>query len=82
MEVTWDNKAIRLTLTEFWMLYALIKRPGNLKSHAQLMDAANTNVTDNAIAANVRRIREKLKEVDPGFDCIQTEYGMGYRWVE
>ena len=82
MEVTWENKAIRLTLTEFWMLYALIKRPGNLKSHAQLMDAANTNVTDNAIAANVRRIREKLKEVDPGFDCIQTEYGMGYRWVE
>ena len=82
MEVTWDNKAVRLTLTEFWMLYALTKRPGNLKSHAQLMDAANTNVTDNAIAANVRRIREKLKEVDPGFDCIQTEYGMGYRWVE
>jgi len=82
MEVTWENNPIRLTLTEFWILDALIKRPGNLKSHAQLMDAANTNVTDNAIAANVRRIREKFKEIDSGFDCIQTEYGMGYRWVE
>jgi two-component system OmpR family response regulator len=81
MEVTWDNKVIRLTLTEFWILHALAKRPGNLKSHEQLMQAANTHVTDNAIAANVRRIREKFKEIDPGFDCIQSEYGMGYRWV-
>ena len=82
MEVTWENNPVRLTLTEFWMLKALIKRPGNLKNHTQLMDAANTNITDNAIAANVRRIRGKFKEIDSGFDCIQTEYGMGYRWVE
>jgi len=81
MEVSWNDKPIRFTLTEFWILHALVKRPGNLKSHVQLMQAANTNVTDNAIAANVRRIREKFKEVDPGFDCIQAEYGMGYRWV-
>ncbi len=81
MEVSWDNKQIRLTLTEFWVLHALIKRPGNLKSHAQLMQAANTYVTDNAIAATVRRIREKFKAVEPGFDRIQAEYGMGYRWV-
>lgn len=81
MEVTWDNKPLRFTLTEFWILHALVKRPGNLKSHSQLMQAANTNVTDNAIAANVRRIREKFKEVDPGFGSIQSEYGMGYRWV-
>ena len=81
MEVTWKNNPIRLTLTEFWILHALIKRPGNLKSHTQLMQAANTHVTDNAIAANVRRIRDKFKEIDSEFDCIQTEYGMGYRWV-
>jgi len=82
MEVTWDSHPLRFTLTEFWILHALVKRPGNLKTHTQLMQAANTNVTDNAIAANVRRIRDKFKEVDPGFDCIQTEYGMGYRWVD
>lgn len=82
MEVTWDNQPIRLTLTEFWILHALAIKPGNLKSHGQLMRAANTHVTDNAIAANVRRIREKFKEIDPGFTCIQAEYGMGYRWVQ
>ena len=82
LEVTWDNKPIRLTLTEFWILHALAIKPGNLKSHGQLMRAANTHVTDNAIAANVRRIREKFKEIDPGFACIKAEYGMGYRWVQ
>ena len=82
MEVAWDNNPLRFTLTEFWILHALVKRPGNLKTHTQLMQAAKTNVTDNAIAANVRRVRDKFKEVDPGFDCIQTEYGMGYRWVD
>ena len=82
MEITWDNKPIRLTLTEFWILRALVIRPGNLKSHEQLMRAANTHVTDNAIAANVRRIREKFKEIDPGFTSIKAEYGMGYRWVQ
>ena len=82
MEVSWTDSPVRFTLTEFWILHALIKRPGNLKSHAQLMEAANTNVTDNTISANVRRIRDKFKEIDPDFDCIHTEYGMGYRWVE
>ena len=82
MEVTWDDKPIRLTMTEFWILQALVARPGNLKSHEQLKQAAQTHITDNAIAAYIRRIREKFKEIDPGFACIQAEYGMGYRWVQ
>lgn len=81
-EVSWDNKPVRLTLTEFWVLHCLVKRPGNIKSHEQLMQAANTHVTDNAIATTVRRIRDKFKEIEPGFDNIQAEYGMGYRWVK
>jgi len=82
MEVTWDDKPVRLTMTEFWILQALVARPGNLKSHEQLKQAAQTHVSDNAIAAYIRRIREKFKEIDPGFACIQAEYGMGYRWVQ
>ena len=82
MEAAWDNKPIRFTMTEFWVLQALVARPGNLKSHEQLKQAAKTYVTDNAIAAYIRRIREKFKEIDPGFTCIQAEYGMGYRWVQ
>jgi two-component system OmpR family response regulator len=81
-EVFWDGVPVRLTLTEFWILQSLAKRPGNLKSHGQLKQAAQAEVEDNTIVATVRRIRGKFKEIDPKFDCIKTEYGMGYRWVK
>lgn len=71
---------IDFTLTEFWILHCLCRYPGHLKSHDQLMEAANIVVTSNAITAHIRRIREKLQAVDPSFSSIRTEYGMGYRW--
>ena len=80
--IFWNEVQLNLTLTEFWLLLSLVRHPGHVKSHAQLMEAANVVVTNNAIAAHIRRIREKFKEVDPEFDSIQAEYGMGYRWLE
>lgn len=79
-QVTWSNIQLNLTLTEFWLLLALARRPGHVKSHDQLMEAANVVVTNNAITAHIRRIRDKFMEIDPQFDAIKTEYGMGYRW--
>lgn len=81
-QVFWKDTPLNLTLTEFWVLYSLIKFPGHVKSHEQLMEAANVVVTNNAIAAHIRRIREKFRDIDPAFDSIRAEYGMGYRWVE
>ncbi len=80
-QVFWQDKLIDLTLTEFWLLHALAKIPGHVKSHDQLMEAANVVVTNNAITAHIRRIRDKFRDVDPTFDSIRTEYGMGYRWL-
>ena len=82
MEVAWQGRQLCLTLTEYWILLELVKRPGNLKQHGDLMAAARTVVTENAIAAYIRRIRDKFKEIDQAFSCIRTEYGMGYRWVD
>lgn len=81
-QVNWNGESLKLTLTEFWILLSLVKNPGHVKSHDQLMDAANVVVTNNAIAAHIRRIREKFIELDPDFDGIRAEYGMGYRWME
>jgi two-component system, OmpR family, response regulator len=81
-QVHWKDEQVSLTLTEFWILSALVRRPGHVKSHDQLMEAANVVVTNNAIAAHVRRIRAKFRETDPNFDAICAEYGMGYRWIE
>jgi two-component system OmpR family response regulator len=80
-QVFWQSRLIDLTLTEFWLLYSLTQHPGHVKSHDQLMEAANVVVTNNAITAHIRRIRDKFREIDPTFDTIRTEYGMGYRWL-
>jgi two-component system OmpR family response regulator len=82
MHVLWKDRQVTLTLTEFRILHALTRYPGHVKSHDQLMAAADIVVTQNAIAAHVRRIREKFRELDKNFSCIRTEYGMGYRWME
>lgn len=81
-QVSWDGQPLNLTLTEFWLLFSLVRHPGHVKSHDQLMEAANVVVTNNAIAAHIRRIRDKFHEIDPDFDDIRAEYGMGYRWRE
>lgn len=81
VQVLWGEARIDLTLTEFWLLLELAKNPGHVKSHDQLMAAANVVVTNNAITAHIRRIRDKFRDIDPAFDSIRTEYGMGYRWL-
>jgi two-component system OmpR family response regulator len=39
-------------------------------------------VDDATVTSHVKRIRRKFLAVDPGFDRIESVYGMGYRWVE
>ena len=78
--VTWSNKPIDLTLTEFWIIHSLARKPGHVKSRDQLMQEANICVDDGTITSHIKRIRRKFQEVDSEFDCIDTVYGMGYRW--
>lgn len=82
MQTTWNAHAVALSLTEFWIVHALAKNPGHVKSRQQLMDAANVVLDDTTITSHIKRIRRKFIEVDPDFDAIETVYGMGYRWVE
>ena len=51
-QIFWGDASLNLTLTEFWILACLVKYPGHVKSHDQLMEAANVVVTNNAIAAH------------------------------
>lgn len=81
MTVHWQEQPIELTVTEFWVIHALAKNPGHVKSRQQLMDAANVVLDDNTITSHVKRIRKKFLQVDKAFNAIQTAYGMGYRWV-
>ncbi len=81
MTVRWMDRAVGLTLTEFWMVHALARYPGHVKSRQQLMDAAQAVLDDNTITSHVKRIRRKFLAIDDDFDAIETVYGMGYRWL-
>ncbi|MGF1716534.1 proteobacterial dedicated sortase system response regulator [Photobacterium chitinilyticum] len=80
MQIFWNKELVELTVTEFWMVYALAKRPGHVKSRHDLMDEAQVVVDDSTITSHVKRIRKKFLQYDDNFDCINTVYGMGYRW--
>jgi len=80
--IAWRGKSVPLTLTEFWMVHALARHPGHVKSREQLMREANLVVDDGTVTSHVKRIRRKFQGVDPGFEHIETAYGMGYRWKE
>lgn len=80
LAVTWKNGVVVLTVTEFWMIHALVKFPGHVKNRDQLMREAELTVDDNTITSHMKRIRKKFIAVDAGFDSIETVYGMGYRW--
>ncbi|MFT5084189.1 MAG: two-component system OmpR family response regulator [Lentisphaeria bacterium] len=81
MSAHWQDKRLDLTVTELWIVHSLGLHPGHVKNRQQLMDAANVVLDDNTITSHIKRIRKKFKEIDPSFDCIQTAYGMGYRWL-
>ena len=62
------------------MVHSLAKRPGHVKSRDELMSDAKIYVDDSTITSHVKRIRRKFQAIDASFDCINTVYGMGYRW--
>ena len=76
----WNEVVVELTLTEFWMIYALAKRVGHVKNREQLMQEARMVVDESTITSHIKRIRRKFQVLDQKFDCIETVYGMGYRW--
>lgn len=80
MTVSWRGQPVLLTVTEFWMLHAIIKHPGHVKSRQQLMDESRMVVDDSTITSHIKRIRKKFIQLDDTFDHIDTVYGMGYRW--
>ena len=84
-QVTWDDRAVSLTVTEFLILEALAQRPGVIKNRNQLMDAAYSEdvyVDDRTIDSHIKRLRRKFREVDPQFAAIETLYGAGYSFAE
>ena len=80
MTAQWNDQNVDLTVTEFWMVYALAKYVGHVKNRQQLMQESKMVVDDSTITSHIKRIRKKFLLIDSEFNCIDTVYGMGYRW--
>lgn len=80
LSVKWSGQLVDLTVSEFWIVNALVSRPGHVKNREQLMQAVKAVVDDSTITSHIKRIRQKFQRIDESFDSIETVYGMGYRW--
>lgn len=81
-EVTIQDKAIPLTLTEFRLLHQLASRPGRVFTRDQLLDAisgSETFVIDRTIDVHIASLRKKLKAFA---NRIITIRGIGYKFKE
>jgi len=80
----WRGMPVPLTVTEFLLLQALVRRPGIVKTREQLMEEAypdRVSVTDRTIDSHVKRIRRKFESIDRAFTGLESVYGAGYRYV-
>ena len=81
MSVLWRDEIVNLTLTEFWLVEALARRPGHVKTYEALNDVTRQGLVErNTINGYIRRIRNKFRRIDATFDRIQTVHGTGYKW--
>lgn len=73
-----------LSTAQYDFLALLIEEPGRVYSRAEVIasvwqDAAPEGVSDDALDALVRRLRQRLAEVDPDHEYVFTVRGYGFR---
>jgi two-component system alkaline phosphatase synthesis response regulator PhoP len=81
-EVFIKNKPVKLTFTEFNILYTLAKRPGLVFTRYQIVDALHGSdylVTDRAVDVQIVSLRKKLGECG---QYLETVRGVGYRFKD
>lgn len=83
LEVRWRDQLLPMTVSEFRLVEALVRRPGVVLSREKLMDLVRGDdsvVGERIIDTWVRRLRRKFEGADASFDRIDTVVGAGYRW--
>lgn len=78
-----EGKGVRLTFTEFEILYLLASSPGRVFSKEQIYDLVWEEPYSgdyNIIMSHIRNIREKIEDNPSEPVCIQTVWGVGYRF--
>jgi two-component system response regulator BaeR len=83
MRILVDGAALPLTPVEFRLLAELVAHPGRVYSRQQLLDLAHEDqrdINDRTVDSHIKNIRRKLDARTPQVDCVQSVYGVGYRF--
>ena len=86
----WAEREVDLTLTEFRIVTLLAQKAGQAVGYREIYDLVHgkdfiAGHGSEGYRANVRtfmkRIRQKFRDVEPGFDDIENYASFGYRWT-
>ncbi len=81
-QVTYKDKTINLTSTEFELLDFFCKNPNQVFSRAQLLDGVwnyNHSGYEHTVNSHINRLRNKLEDDCAEPKIIQTVWGVGYK---
>ena len=82
-EVTRNNRKIKLTFTEFEILFLLAQNPGKVFSKERIYDIVwkeSYSGDYNIIMSHIRNIREKIEDNPSKPVYVQTVWGVGYKF--
>ena len=80
--VSWKNKPIEMTATEFKLITVLAQRAGRVQSRDQLLRDVweyDSLIDTRTVDTHMRRLRKKI---GPAAKHLDTVRGVGYRFVE
>jgi two-component system, OmpR family, response regulator BaeR len=83
MRILHEGSALGLTPVEFRLLAELIEHPDRVYSRQQLLDFAHEDqrdINDRTVDSHIKNIRRKLAARMPHTECLQSVYGVGYRF--
>lgn len=83
-QVLLQSEEVSFTPVEYKLLLQFVRHPGQILTREKLLeaiwDAHGNFVEDNALSVYIRRLREKIGDMEREAPAIQTIRGVGYRW--
>lgn len=79
-----ETVPVDLTRTEFDIIALLSKSPGRVFDRDLIYQRVwgwDATGDSSIVREHMRRVRKKLAAAGAGDDCIETVWGVGYRWV-
>ena len=85
MHVQVAGRSVELTPTEFQLLVTLVRRPGQIRTRSQLLDAVHGVAFESyerAIDTHIKNLRRKIEPDSRIPRYILTVHGIGYRFAD